>query len=254
MLNLFGCGNFCSRFINALCEGEVFSEENSVGLFQGGLRFFTNIVPFQAFFIQGTGDGGIAVGQHIRRDVLDDFAAAADDGHGADAAKLMHGGNASDDGAVFHGDVASKGSDVGHHNVIAELAIVRDVGVGEEVIVRTNYSSITVVGGAVDGDVFAKGVVVADAGVGGATGMFEVLRLEANAGEGVDCVGFAQLGVAGDDDVGMKSATLAKCDIRANDTVGTNVATFGDPGTLFDDGGGVYLAHYDDELTTRRYR
>ena len=55
-------------------------------------------------------------------------------------------------------------------------------------------------------------------------------------------------------DVGMKSATLAKCDIRANDTVGTNVATFGDSGTLFDDGGGVYLAHYDDGLTTRRYR
>ena len=71
---------------------------------------------------------------------MDDFAAAADDGHGADAAKLMHGGNATDDGAVLHGDVASKGGDVGHHDVIAELAIVRDVGVGEEVIVRTNYS------------------------------------------------------------------------------------------------------------------
>jgi hypothetical protein len=32
------------------------------------------------------------------------------------------------------------------------------------------------------------------------------------------------------------------------------VATFGNSGTLFDDGGGVYLAHYDDGLTTRRYR
>ena len=33
VLNLVGCGNICSRFINAFCGGKVFSEENAVGLF-----------------------------------------------------------------------------------------------------------------------------------------------------------------------------------------------------------------------------
>ena len=131
---------------------------------------------------------------------------------------------------------------------------MRDMGVGEEVIAGTNYSGITVVGGAVDGDVFTKGVVVTDAGMSGTTGMFKVLRLEANTGEGVDYIGYTQLGMAVDDDVRMEGATLAKRDIRANDTVGTNVATFGDSGTVFDDSGGVDLTHYADVLTTRRYR
>ena len=131
---------------------------------------------------------------------------------------------------------------------------MRDVGVGEEVIAGTNYSGITIVGGTVDGDIFTKGVVVTDACVGGATGMFKVLRLEANAGEGVDCLGLAQLGVAVDDDVGMEGTTLAKRNILANDTVGSNVAAFGDSGTLFDDGGGVDLAHCADGLTIRRYQ
>ncbi len=75
--------------------------------------------------------------------------------------------------------------------MIAELAIVRDVCVGEEVVVGTDDGGVAFVSGAVDGDVFAEGVVSADAGVGGATGMFKVLRLEADAGEGVKRVGFA---------------------------------------------------------------
>ena len=183
-----------------------------------------------------------------------DFTAASDDGHGADAAKLMHSGDATDDGAVLHDDVTGKGGDVGHHNVIAELTIVRDMGVSEEVIAGTNYSSIAIVGSAVDGDIFTKGVVVTNAGAGGATGMFKVLRLEANAGKGIDCIGFAQLSVAVDDDVGMKGTTLTKRNIRANNTIGANLATFGDSGTLFDDGGRVDLAHYAHGLTIRRYQ
>ena len=47
---------------------------------------------------------------------------------------------------------------------------------------------LAVAGGAVDGDGFAEGVVVADLGAGDAALPFQVLRLQTDAGEGKDFV------------------------------------------------------------------
>ena len=76
-----------------------------------------------------------------------------------------------------------------------------------------------VAGGAVDGDVFAEGVAVADFRVGHAALPFQVLRLEADAGEREDFIRLAERRVAVNDDVRMQFAVVAEGDVFANDAI-----------------------------------
>ena len=70
---------------------------------------------------------GIAIDDGERWDILYDLGAASDDGMLSDAAKLMGTGKAGDDDMILYDDMASKGPVIGEDDVIADLAIVRDV-------------------------------------------------------------------------------------------------------------------------------
>ena len=95
----------------------------------------------------------------------------------------MHRRQSADDRVILHRHVAGQRRDVGHDDVVAERDVVRDVAVGQDVIVRADGRDFAVAGGAVDGDVFAKGVVVADLRARDAALPFQVLRFQADAGE-----------------------------------------------------------------------
>ena len=73
--------------------------------------------------------------------------------------------------------------------------------VSEDVVARAHFRDLAVTGGTVDRDVLAEGVVVADLREGRAAFPFQVLRLEADTGEGEDFVGATESGIAVDDDV-----------------------------------------------------
>ena len=119
----------------------------------------------------------------------------------------MHRRQPADHRMVLHGHVPGQRRDVGHDDVVAQRAIVRDVAVGQDVIVRADARDLAVAGGAVDGDVFAKGVVVADFRARDAALPFQVLRLQPDAGERKNFIFLAQRRVAVNDDVRMQSAS-----------------------------------------------
>ena len=81
-----------------------------------------------------------------------------------------------------------------------------DVGVGEQVVVGPDAGDGAVGGGAVDGDVLAEGVVAPDFGAGDPALVLEVLRLQAEAREGINLVVGAEGGVPVDDDVAVEVA------------------------------------------------
>ena len=132
--------DFCER----VRDRELFAEENFVGLFQRALGFFGNIISIETDLVDRARHGGIAVGEHVRRNVLHDFGAAADDRVSADAAELVDGGEAADDGVVFDYDMAREGRDVRHDHVVAEDHIMREVAVSEDVIARADDGGFAV--------------------------------------------------------------------------------------------------------------
>jgi hypothetical protein len=122
-------------------------------------------------------------------------------------------------------DVARERRDVGHDDVAAEHAIVRDVAVGEDVIVRADARDFAVARRAVNGDVFAKSVFIADFRARDAAFPFQVLRLQADARERKNFIFFAELRVAVNDDVRMQFAAVAERDVFADDAIRPDFAT-----------------------------
>src|SRR5436190_1199482 len=111
--------------------------------------------------------------------------------------------------------------------------------VGEEVVIGSHVGGITVFGGAMNRNVFAKGVMVANFGPGDTALPFQILSLETDAGERIDLVAFSQLCMAVDDNVGMKPATGAQLHVLTDHTIGTNFATVTDTSFGMDDRSGM---------------
>lgn len=155
----------------------------------------------------------------------------------------MDSGEASDDDVVLDGDVTSEGGHVGHDDVVADLHVMGEVGVGEEMVVRPNDGGLAVRRGSVDGAVLAEHVVIADAHLGGASAILEVLGPAADAGEGKHLVVGAEDGVPFDDDVGMEDGPRAEHDVLPEDAVGADSAILGDLCTRVKDSGGMDARH-----------
>ena len=219
-------------------DGQTFAEQDLVSLLQGILRVIRDALAFHADLVNGARFRGIAVGNHEWRHILHDFGTAADHRQFADAAELMDRRDA-DDRMIFHRDVAGQGCAVRHDDVAADDAIVRDVTVGQNVIMRTDARRVAVTGGAVNGDVFAQRVMVADFGAGDAALPFQILRLQSDAGERKNFISFPQPGVPVNDHVRMQPAIVAERDVLADDAIRPDFTTGTDLRLGVNDGGGM---------------
>ena len=123
---------------------------------------FVETAALHADDIDGANLGGIAVGDHERRDVLDNLGTTPGDNVIADAAELMHRSESADDDVISHSDVSRQGAVVGKDAVIADHAIVGDVRVGEEVSVTADDGGVARCGGAIYGGEFAKSIALAN--------------------------------------------------------------------------------------------
>jgi len=202
-------------------DGEVsvlFQEE----LLVGGLEFadggFGKSPTLEADEVQPAGGGGVAIDDHIGRDVLDDFRAAAGDGVAADVAELVHRGEAGDDGVVLDDDMAAESAVVGEDDVVPDLAVVGDMRVAEEEVVIADDGRRVGVGAAVDGGVFPEDVAVAHEEAGWLALILQVLGLSPNGGEWEELVGGADLRRAVDDDMRVQHAVITELDSRTDDT------------------------------------
>src|ERR1700761_9197835 len=126
----------------------------------GVLSFFRDAIAFNTDLVDGMNDGGLAIGKHERWDILPDLGAAADHDEFADATKLMHGDVAGEYDVVFQHDMPRKAGKTGHDDMTAQLAIMGDMGVGEKNVVRAEHGGVAIVGGTMDGDAFAKDVMI----------------------------------------------------------------------------------------------
>lgn len=92
----------------------------------------------EADLVDAPDAGWVAIDNGEGRDVLHDLRDASGDAVCADAAKLVDCGEAGNDRVVIYDDVSGEGAVVREDDVVADLAVVGDVGVGEEKIVRSD--------------------------------------------------------------------------------------------------------------------
>jgi hypothetical protein len=121
---------------------------------------------------------------------------------------------------------------------LPSVHVVRDVAVGQDGVVRTDARDFAVAGRAVDGDVFAERVAVADFRARDAALPFQVLRLQPDAGERENFIPLPQLRVAVNDDVRMQFAAVAERDVFADDAIRPDFAAGADFRLGMNDGRG----------------
>ncbi len=170
---------------------------------------------------------------------MDDFRKPSNNGVLPDAAELMDGGEARDDSVVLDGDMAGEAAVVREDIVIPHLAVMSDVGVAEEKIVRADAGGQFLVGAAVDGTVFAKSVVIAHFQCGWFANVFEILGFPSDDSEGKELVSFSESRGALDDYVGVEHAFVAQGDICTDGAIGADPNVFSEFGLRGNDGGGV---------------
>src|SRR6266849_4901924 len=105
-------------------------------------------------------------------------------------------------GPFFHDDMASQSCGIRQNDVVADYAIMSDMGVGhdERVIADAGQAS-AFCGAAIDGDKFADGVVVADLEARGFVLVAQVLWGESDRGEREKAVARADFRGAFDGDM-----------------------------------------------------
>src|SRR5712664_3907087 len=125
---------------------------------------FRESPPLQTYGIQSVGarsalGGRLRKWQHIPRY----GSAPADEGMCPNPYEVMYRAQCTDVCPVFHGYMPAERGPVRHDDVTANLAIVRDVGIGhDQVVIADSGASPALHRAAVDGDKLADLVVVAD--------------------------------------------------------------------------------------------
>ena len=218
---------------------ESLAEQQFERLPESPLAWFGNPIPLQAYLVDKTRFGRIAISHHKWRHVLNDFGATADDRHFADPAELMNRCQPAHDSVIIHSHVARQRGDVGHDHSIPHLNIMGNVGVSQDMVVVTDFGNFTIAGTAMDGDVFTESVEAAYFGSRDSAFPFQVLRFQADAGEGENLVAFTQGRAAINHDMGMKRAILFENHMLANDAVGANFASLPDGRAFVDNRRGM---------------
>src|SRR6478672_11968777 len=196
---------------------------------------------FEAFAVDGA---RVAVAvlrhQHEGWNVAVDHRAHTDERMRADPAELMHADEAAEDDVVADLDMPGERRIVRKHAVAADLAVVRDVHVGQQpVVVADSRRATAVVGAAADGDEFADRVAVADHEVGPFTGEFLVLRIATDGREAMDPVVAADRRWTGDAAMRADLSPVRDAHVGPDDAEGADADAMADVRAGIDHGAGM---------------
>jgi hypothetical protein len=203
--------------------------------------FFAEAAAFEPNSVQSK-SAGAAFGGGFREgeNVAGDRCSAADEGVSADAHEVVHRAQRTNRGPILDDDVAAQGRGVGHDYVVADRAVVSDMGVSHDEVVAADASEASALDGtAIDGDEFANDVVVADFKARGLAVVADILRSEADGREWEELITSPDFRGAIDSDVGDQFAGLAKFDVCTNGAIRTDFAGGMDFCGGIEDGGGV---------------
>jgi len=233
----------CFDLVQGLCGIEVRPEHDLVHLLDSAPRLGVESRPPQPDRIGAMALAGVALDDHVGRDVFDHAGHASDERHRADHAFLVYAAQSAQGGAVFDVDVARERGAIGHDDEVADVAIVRNVRVGHhEAGISDGCGAVVVVitghGAGADGDVLPQHVVVADAGAADqAFFVFEILGEHADLASAEDAVVLADDGAAGNHAVRAHDRAGADGHGRADDGVGLHLHVIGEFGFGVDDSG-----------------
>lgn len=200
----------------------LFEEQFFVSTLECTNVLFGKSPALKAHQVQAAGGGGVAIHNHERRHVLHDLRQAADDRVFADPAELVDCGKTGDDRVVLDGDVAGQAHGIRKDDVIAKLAVMGDVRVAEQQIVRTDSRRQTLMGPAMYRGVFPKYIEITYLKGGRFADIFEVLGFAANHGEGEELIAAPEFRVPFQHHVGVQNTIVAQFDVRPHHAKGAD--------------------------------
>ena len=95
------------------------------------------VVAFQGHNVDATGTGGLAVEQHIRRDVMNHTAHAGDERVCPNGREMMDGAATRDCRVMINVHVPAQEHAVRHDDTVADTAVVRNVRTSHEIGIAT---------------------------------------------------------------------------------------------------------------------
>lgn len=140
----------------------------------------------------------------------------------ADPAELVGCGGTRDDRVIVHLDVAGESHRVRENDMIADLAVMSDVRITKEQIVRPDPSGQAVVGATVDGRIFPENVVIANFEIRWLAHILEILGFSTDDCEGKKFIALPDFRVSLHHDMGVQHAALTQLDIRPDDAKWTD--------------------------------
>lgn len=227
------------EFLAGLGAVQSLTVEGFVNKFDEREFFFRKALAAQTDFVENLYLGGVPIGDHIGRNVLHDFGARTRHGVITDATKLVNPCVPANVDVISDYTVSAQSGARAHHQMVAHYAIVRDVAVGKHHIVVAYGGDFSLMGATMNGDVFAKGVVVADGQTRPAARVLQILRLPADERVRENFISLAQGGISvnGRMMMDVRAATdyyvFANVRIRADGDLGGELRSF------FNDGGRV---------------
>uniref|UniRef100_A0A1I8ADR0 Ald_Xan_dh_C2 domain-containing protein n=1 Tax=Steinernema glaseri TaxID=37863 RepID=A0A1I8ADR0_9BILA len=157
--------------------------------------FIAETATAHAFEVHAARLGRVAEHGDEGRHILADGGTHAGKAVGADMAELVHQGKPGQYRPVAHMHMPGQRGVVDQDAVVADHAVVPDMGIGHDQVVITQGGFATVLHGAtVNGHAFADHVVVADHQARRFTLVLEVRGVFADRGELVDAVVLADAG------------------------------------------------------------
>lgn len=219
--------------------GVLFQEQLLVRELQSLDVLLRETTALQADEVQPAGHARIPIHDHERRHILCDLRQTADDGVHADPAELVEARHRGKDRVVLHHHMPGDAGRVRHDDVVAELAVVRHVGVAEEKIVVADAGRRLRHRAAMDRRVFPEHIVVADLQVSRLPEVFEILRLHPDGRERKELIVPADLRVAFHHHMGVQHAVIPDLHIRPDHAIRTDADIVADVRERRDDGGGV---------------
>jgi hypothetical protein len=120
-------GKVGSDFFAGLFHIEIRAVEQAVGLTECASVLSYEATALESDLIDSTDLGGVAIRNHVGRDVLNDFCAASDDRMLSQAAELMHSREPTDDDMVLYYDMTGDSAVIRKNDMVSDCAVVCDV-------------------------------------------------------------------------------------------------------------------------------
>ena len=142
---------------------------------------------------------------------------------GADASKLVQRRAATHDDEIADARMAGKHHIVREDDIVANVAVMGHMGIGQQCAAMANHSpQAATLGARVHRHAFADQAIIADFERRGFAVEFEILRLVTDRGKGKDPRARANRGASMHRDMGDEFHTVAEDDIGTHMAKGTN--------------------------------